>query len=114
MSNVRRRMTERAITAIEVDHSGRLLVRPSAQAGSLYEHVYREANGLRWDKQQHAFWAYEPARWGHEELLLRIAATVRGAFDEQLSITAQTAWVGVPPELERKLRQVLSQRHGSA
>lgn len=106
-------MNERAITSIEVDHSGRLLVRPEAETGALYEHIYREANGLRWDGEQHAFCAYEPARWGHEELLRHIAGTVRSSFDEQLSITAQTAWVGVAPELERKLRQVLSQKHNS-
>ena len=106
-------MTDRAITAVEIDSSGRLLVRPKVESGALYEYIYREANGLRWDREKHAFYAHEPSRWGHEELLQHIAATVRSAFAEELRITAQTAWVGVAPELERKLRHVLSQRQQS-
>jgi len=102
-------MNELAITAIEIDSSGRLLVRPLVETGALYEYIYREANGLRWHREKHVFYAYEPLRWGHEELLRHIAATVRSAFGEQLRITAETAWVGVAPELEHKLRRVLSQ-----
>ena len=113
-SDVRRRMRERIVTAIEVDDSGRLLVRPAAETGTPYERVYREANGLRWDKEERAFCAYEPTRWTHEELLQHIVATVRSAFDERLCITARTAWNGMSPELENKLRHVLSQGQASA
>jgi hypothetical protein len=99
---------QRAITQVEVDSLGRLLVRPWAESDAIYEYIYREANGLRWDKEKHSFCAYEPSRWGHEELLRHIAATLRGSFGEDLRITEQTTWVGVSPELHARLRQALS------
>ena len=106
-------MKTRGIAAIEIDHSGRLLVRPETHDFALYEYVYREANGLRWDGASQAFYAYEPARWDHERLIRHIAATVRVAFGEQLCITAHTAWVGVAPELEQRLRLAITQDPGS-
>jgi hypothetical protein len=104
---------ERAITQVEVDASGRLLVRPLAESDAVYEYIYREANGLRWDKEKHSFCAHEPSRWEPEELLRHIAATLRGCFDEYLHITEQTTWVGVSPELQVRLRQALSQEQAS-
>jgi hypothetical protein len=105
---------ERAISRFEIDASGRLLVRPLAVSDAIYEYIYREANGLRWDKEKHSFCAYEPACWEPEELLRHIAATVRGSFDEDLRITEQTTWVGVSPELQARLRQAMSQGRASS
>ena len=102
-------MRDRAIAQVEIDFSGRLLIRPRAESDSVYEYIYREANGLRWDREKHALCAYEPARWGYEELLRHIAATLRDCMDEELRITEQTAWVGVSLELQHLLRQALSQ-----
>ena len=102
-------MNERAIASVEVDARGRLLVRPESENASLYEYIYREANGLRWDRERHAICAHDASRWQHGELLTHIVFTVRDALGENLKVTAATAWVGVSPELERELLEVLSQ-----
>ena len=104
-------MKERAISQVEVDASGRLLVRPLAESDADYEYIYREANGLRWDKEKLSFCAYEPALWKPDELLRHIAATLRGYLDEDLRITERTIWVGVSSELQATLRHALSQVH---
>ena len=57
-------MKQRAITQVEVDSLGRLLVRPWAESDAIYEYIYREANGLRWDKEKHSFCAYASPRAG--------------------------------------------------
>jgi hypothetical protein len=94
-----------SISTVEIDASGGLLVQP--RASDSYEYIYREANGLRWDGQRRAIHAYEPSRWGHEELLLHIAATLRDCCDENLVFTDETSWVGVSTELQDRLRNVL-------
>ncbi|MGJ4748486.1 hypothetical protein ACQV5M_19150, partial [Leptospira sp. SA-E8] len=77
------------------------------ESHGMYEYIYREANGLRWNREHHAFCAYEPMRWEPEELLQHIAATVVGELGEQLHFTQQTSWHGISSELERKLRNAL-------
>lgn len=94
------------IAAIEIEPSGRLLVRP-VNRNSFYEYIYREANGLRWDRDLAAFHAHEPSRWDHVELFVHLAAVIRSEFDEQFCVVEETTWVAVAPELERQLRDVL-------
>ena len=100
-------MKIRAIATTVIEPSGALFVCPLTDEQMGYEYIYREANGLRWDRERKALCAHEPARWDHEELLQHIAATLREAFDEKLVFTEKTAWVGVPPELQNRLRAVI-------
>jgi hypothetical protein len=105
-------MQRRAIAKVILEPSGKLLVCPHIEARVGYEYIYREANGLRWDREKRALVAYEPSRWKHEELLEHIAATLRHSFDEELHFTEQTEWVGASPELQSQLQAVLA--HGES
>lgn len=101
-------MKPRAISKLVIEASGRLLVCPElSEDRSTYEYIYREANGLRWDRQAHALHAHEPTRWKHEELLLHIAATLRECCDEDLFFDQDTQWIGVQPEIQDALRNTL-------
>ena len=102
-------MKHRAIAKVVVESSGALLVYPQTEKNFSYEHIYREASGLRWDRERRALYAYEPSRWGHDELLRHMAATLREAFEEQLVFTEETTWVGVLPELQGRLRRAVGQ-----
>lgn len=107
-------MQARAIAQIEIDSSGFLLVSPQADDTRSYEYTYREANGLRWNGEKKALFAYEPSRWKHEELLRHVADTVRSACDEDLCFTEQTKWVGVSPQFQELLRRAIEQRPGTS
>lgn len=101
-------MKPRAISKVVIEASGRLLVCPELSEGrSTYEYIYREANGLRWDRQAQALHAHEPTRWKHEELMLHIAATLRECCDEELFFDQGTQWIGVEPEIQGALRRAL-------
>ena len=102
-------MQQRAIAKIIIEPSGALLVCPRAETPVGYEYIYREANGLRWDREKRALFAYEPSRWKHEELLQHIAPTLRHRCDEELYFAEQTEWVGVSPALQSALRSALAQ-----
>lgn len=61
------------IARVEAAASGRLRVAPTV-AHEWYEYIYREANGLRWDRHTRALCASEPARWSVAELVKHLAA----------------------------------------
>jgi hypothetical protein len=100
-------MKTRAIAKVVVEAPGTLYVYPQVEEPVGYEYIYREANGLRWAGERRALYAHEPLRWEHEELLRHMAVALREAFDEELVFTDQTAWHGVSPDVQAKLRKVL-------
>ena len=101
-------MKPRTVAKVIVDSKGRLFLVPDLEADATsYEYIYREANGLRWDRTTHAFHAYEPERWDHVELLHHIASTLRSAYDEDLRFTDKTVWEGIHDELRPRLRAAL-------
>ena len=96
------------VERVVVDATLGLLVVP--EAGD-YEHIYRAATGVRWNREHRAFCAFEPRRWQANELLTHIAATVSGEYGEDLHFTAHTSWQGVAPEVQHGLSQLLP-HHG--
>ena len=101
-------MKRRAVVKVLIDPTGQLFVLPQLEPGATYEHIYREANGLRWDSHHRALHAYEPRRWEPDELLQHIAATLCSAYGEYLQFTEHTIWEGVPQELQATLRATLA------
>jgi len=107
-SPVSGRLVDMKIGSLEIDSSGALFVQPETDES--YEYIYREGNGLRWDRRRRGLHAYEPARWGYAELLRHIAITLRDSYDEDLVFTDSTSWNGVPEDLQRDLRRVLAEK----
>ncbi len=101
-------MKRRLIAKVMIDRAGQLFVVPELEPEATYEYIYREANGLRWNRTHRALHANEPARWEHVELLRHISATLNSACDEELVFTKCTEWEGVPPDLKESLRSALS------
>jgi hypothetical protein len=95
------------ISSVEIDSSGGLLVRP--ETCKSYEYLYREANGLRWDRERHAIPAHEPARWEAEDLTKHIARTLRDSCDEELVLTDTTSWIGISNQLRNDLTRALAE-----
>jgi hypothetical protein len=93
------------IERIAIDGTGRLMVCPGPEGQRSYDLIYREANGLRWDRNERALVAYEPGRWEHAELLAHIVSTLRDACDEALVLTDKSR-LDVPPGEEQALRAV--------
>lgn len=101
-------MQDLPIDSLEIDAAGSLLVRTPPDRS--FEYIYREADGLRWDRQRHGFRAYEPARWEPVELLRHMAVTLRDCCDRELVFVGSTSWVGVSPDLRDALERTLTSR----
>ncbi len=101
-------MKQTPLLFIEIDPLGRFQIGPKLGTHHLYEYIYREASGLRWNRERAAFCASEPSRWEHAELFAHVAATLRSTFGENLLISKETTWSGVPQDLKAKLQESLS------
>ena len=99
-------MRQVTLQRIEIDAAGRLLLAPAGR-DSIYAHIYREANDLRWDPQKSSFVAYEPERWEHAELAGHIVKTLREAFSVCLVVTESTKWQNVVPTTEAQIREAI-------
>jgi hypothetical protein len=98
----------RDISAVVLDPSGHLVVRPDPQSKYDYSFIHRDASGIRWDPKEKGFAAYEPERWEPVTLLLQITAAVRNEYREQLQLTHKTLWLGIDDQLKVRLAAALS------
>ena len=94
---------EVAIASIELDHTGRLLVRPDSIPTTQFEYIYRAATGVKWRVEDHAFYPDEvknvsPARW-----FQIIVASVHVELGLDLKLTPQTKWIQVPMASRREI-----------
>lgn len=96
-------MPLRRIEEVNLEQPWRLLVRPELIGGEGYELIYRSANGLRWDPGQKVFYASEPERWSHSELLQHLVRTLADECGTKLQITSSTRWVNISGELQSEL-----------
>jgi hypothetical protein len=98
----------RDISALVLDSSGRLVVRPDPQSKSDYSFIYRDASGIRWDPKAKGFVAHEPERWEPVPLFLQVMAAVRNEYREHLQLTPKTLWLGIDDSLKVRLAAALS------
>ncbi|MEH0168489.1 hypothetical protein [Roseateles microcysteis] len=96
-------MPLRRIEEVTLEQPWRLLVRPELVGDEGYELIYRSANGLRWDPGQKVFYASEPERWAHAELLQHLVRTLADEFGTTLQVTSSTRWVNTSGELLAEL-----------
>lgn len=95
------------VVAITIDPQMGLLVRPVA--GHCYEHIYRVANGLRWNGQQSSIVAYEPQRWAAIELAKHIAKTVHAEYGDLLRLSNATYWGEVDSSTQLAIKQAFNE-----
>ena len=98
----------RLIEEFLIDFDGQLFVIPKLK-DSDYELIYRDASGIRWNKEKAAFEAYEPSRWQHEKLFVQILMAVEREFGQLLIIASDTRWTNVSTSLRKEFEN-LSQR----
>jgi hypothetical protein len=91
------------IEEILVNELGYLSVRPQCLSARNYEHIYRDASGIRWNSTMGSLIAYEPSKWKPAALFWQIIAAARNEYGHNLAITRDTAWVNVSPSLKAEI-----------
>lgn len=87
-------MREQSIAEVGIDGEQRLFVRP--ESGD-FEHVYRAAMEVYWDKSLRRLFIPSPQDWTPRQWFQQIAAAVADEYGITLRLTSQTIWTGMPP-----------------
>jgi hypothetical protein len=87
-----------SIAAVELDGSGRLLVRPDTTDTGSFDFIYRAGTGVRWSSSDKAFLPDDVrggslARWF--EIIL---SAVRDELGYELRLADTTEWASVPAQ----------------
>jgi len=98
----------RRIEEVTLHDSFGLQVRPELIGDEGYELIYRTANGLRWDPTKRVFYASEPERWAHSDLLQHLVRSLADEFGTTLQVTSATRWVNISAELLAELAAEVS------
>ena len=94
-----------AISKIEIDDSGRLLVYPAVQDPVYFQHVYRAAAEVYWDNAGY-FHCPVPREWSYSQCLEQIRFAVRDELGIELEVLQDTAYISVEKSDELAMRLV--------
>ena len=94
------------LKSIEVDDSGRSLLKP--ESGVDYAYIYRAAVGVNWSPELSCLFAPQPKEWSYVDWFENIYAAVRSEYGDQLFITSTTIWRNVPAELRERIMKSFS------
>jgi hypothetical protein len=84
------------ISRVEIDAKGWLRLYP---ADERYDHIYRAAAGVEWDRSGRFLHAEEPGAWTYPICFGQILSAVASEYGDTLIITSATEWLNVPTEV---------------
>ena len=87
------------IKEVEIDASGRLLVKPGSER---FPYIYREAMEVGWDAEGNFLFSPKPREWSYLHWFAQIleAARTQGC---ELRVSDETRWSNVAPELAEQM-----------
>ena len=91
--------TTKSIEEVGLDTQGHLFVRPIATSPDEFAFIWRDASGIRWNRELQTLHAAEPERWQAAELYRQIIAAVSREYGLRLMATSNTVWTRIPVEL---------------
>jgi hypothetical protein len=87
------------LSKVALDEKGWLRLYPS---GGSYEHVYRAAAGVHWEKEGFLH-AREPGEWAYPAYFGQIVSVVASEYGDQLMLSPATEWFQVSDELRHAI-----------
>ncbi len=93
-------MEQDRISIVEIDHSGRLHLKPEK---SKFIHVYRTATEVHWDNDKHTLFSPKPRDWSYLDWFLHIIGVAKTECLTELKLTENTEWINIPTELKNKI-----------
>jgi hypothetical protein len=88
------------LSKIEIDANGWLRLYP---VGERYDHIYRAAAGVEWDRSGGFLHAEDPGAWPYLTYFGQILSAVVSEYGDSLIIGPDTQWVNVPPDVRAAL-----------
>jgi len=98
-------MSDTHIEHVEIDSSGRLIVRPALPPDQDFAFIYRAAMEVSWNPEERSLVAPPPREWSHFDWFRHLVSAVAQEYGERLVLSAATTWSGVSPELRDRIQQ---------
>ena len=98
------------IDEVEIDESVGILVRPQIAPAKDYEHIYRTASGVRWQRERRALVPYQVKGMSHAWWFSQIVAAVQSEYGQLLELGPNTRWTNVPERTQREI-EALNAKH---
>ncbi len=74
---------------------GKLHVKPELPPSEDFEHIYRTATGVRWDRAKRSLIPYEPGKLDPADWFKEIVAAVMSEYGIRLEIITSTSWCSI-------------------
>ncbi len=88
-----------SIDEIGMDAQGYLFIRPLVASADDFSHIWRDASGVRWNRELRILHAAEPARWITAELYEKILSAVEHEYGIRLQAIPSSRWTRIPDDL---------------
>jgi hypothetical protein len=89
------------ISKVEIDAKGWLRLYP---AGERYDHIYRAAAGIEWDRSGGFLHAEEPGKWSYPVYFGQIISAVASEYGDTLTISPATEWLNIPADIRAAIQ----------
>lgn len=88
------------ISKVEIDAKGWLRLYPASER---YDHIYRAAAGVEWDRSGGFLHAEEPGKWTYPVYFGQILTAVASEYGDTLTIGSTTEWLNVPSDIRAEI-----------
>ena len=95
-------MNKETITKVEVNEACELLLLLESNGKSDYQYVYREATGVYWDNEFHAFKSTPMKSWSCVQWFSQIV-TIAKSVSAELILSKNAKWQGVTIEEQNEI-----------
>jgi hypothetical protein len=96
-------MNNESISAIEILDNDEMYVVLASGGKPMYQHIYREAAEVYWDKERKAFKAPAPRKWSHSDWYHQIVSVAASGLGVSLELSSETNWVNVPEQTRAEI-----------
>jgi Integron Cassette Protein Hfx_Cass5 len=96
-------MRDVQIAEVEILPTGELLVRPAGDPTGYFKYVWRAGAEVNWDETRKSFVTPRPKEWSYSTWFAQILWIVRSELAVTLSLTPQTVWANISPEIQAQM-----------
>ncbi len=84
------------IVLLEIDQTGRLLIKPEKKRFTM---VYRSAAEVHWDNKLNCLYSPKPREWTYLDWYKHIVSLIETKYNIKLIINETTKWINIPETL---------------
>lgn len=94
------------IDRVELLDTGELLIGLASEGTAEYEHVYRAAGGVNWDRSMRGFRSSPIRQWSLPQWYVHVVSIVRDELGVDLELGDAVSWRNIPERDRQDIQRV--------